>query len=138
MRVLRLIESICSICRLPFDTKTPVGFLIAMSMMIIMTSHATLIGACAVSLTCGSSLYVIAASKCVKKSLHSISRNAHSKKKRIHIFDQLTEFVEFHSRIKRLNQLHSLSALASFFALRCIVQASALLKKNLLDNISKF
>lgn len=91
--------------RLPFDLRNPLEFLIAVAIQLTMFSYAMLIGACTLSLAFGYYAISISESKCIKGSATAIARNSKLKGKRKHIFEQLIEFIEFHSHAKQLGSL---------------------------------
>lgn len=90
--------------RLPFNWQTPFGYLIAGAIQYVMLLHALMIGASAVSLAFGCYFYAIAMTKCIKGSLFSISQSIDSEtSNRTCIFEQIFEFIEFQSRVKKLS-----------------------------------
>lgn len=58
----------------------------------------------AVSLEIGCFLFMIALTKDIQRTLHSINENTKSKKKRTKISKQLIEFIKFHSILKQLSE----------------------------------
>lgn len=90
-------------CRFPFNLKTSVGFTVAIAIQFGGISYVALVGACALNMAVGGFLYAIAMAKCVKRSLLTINKKAHSKTHRNRIPDQLNEVLQFHSLAKQLS-----------------------------------
>lgn len=87
--------------RLPFDYKNPVGFLTSIAMQYIMFSYAMKIGTCVIALAIGFYLYLIAMQKCIKQNLAAIERHIQSKTEQKFIRNQLIEYIQFDSKVKR-------------------------------------
>lgn len=63
-----------------------------------------MVAASVISLAIGFSSYAIAASKCIKGSLSGISEHLEQARTNSRsAFDQLTEFIQFHSQVKQLS-----------------------------------
>lgn len=60
-------------------------------------------GGCVLVLAIGFYIFMIAMCKTIRGSLLAINRNLSIKLDRKRIFEQLVEFLEFHSRMKRLD-----------------------------------
>lgn len=71
-----------------------------------MISYALKIGTCIVALGIGSYLYFIAMSKCIKQNLFAVSQRCRleieSEAERKLIWNQIIEYIEFDSSVKRL------------------------------------
>lgn len=89
--------------RLPFNWRTPLGYLIASAIQYVMLLHASMIGANIVSLTFGCYFFAVAITKCFKCSLFAICQSTASETNRTCIWKQLLEFVEFQSRVEKLS-----------------------------------
>lgn len=92
-----------SLDRLPFDYKSPLGFLLAIAIQYTMLVYALLFGSCVVALGIGFFLYEMAASKCIKTTLFSINRNIHAETDAAQIMEQLIEFLQFDSQHEQLS-----------------------------------
>lgn len=91
--------------RFPFDSKTPIGFTIAIIIQFALISYGAMIGACFMNLQIGSFLYTVAMAKCLKSSLLSINKKAHCKARQALIPPQMIESLQFHSRLKQLSRI---------------------------------
>lgn len=71
----------------------------------IMLKYALKVAACILALSIGFYLYAMAMCKCIRQKLFAIGQNskASARIKHIRIWDQLIEFIEFHSRVKQLS-----------------------------------
>lgn len=90
-----------SVCRLPFNWRNPFGFLIAIAIHCTLFWHVTMIGACLVSFAIGCYCFAIATIKLVKVSLLSIGQRIGVKRKQTLNLNQLIEYIELHSYVKK-------------------------------------
>lgn len=83
-----------------------------------MFSYGLKIGACVIALGFGTYLYGISFSKCIKHNLFAINRSAQDETERNEIWNQLIEFIEFHSRAKQLRKFFSNKHFQLYFNLK--------------------
>lgn len=93
--------------RLPFDTKNPIGYFIAVFIQYIhvisvMVTVETLMIFCA-----GTSFMMFPLTKDIKNNLKTINHYAKYKKHRPKIIDQLSHFIKFHSKSIQLSEWKS-------------------------------
>lgn len=88
-------------CRLPFDWRDPVGFLIAMAIHCTLFWYEIMIAGCLISFAIGCYCFAIATIKLVRVSLLSISQRIGVKGKQKLNLDQLVEYIELHSYVKK-------------------------------------
>lgn len=75
-----------------------------MAYQYMILSYITMIGGGVLVLAIATFLYVMTMSKCIKACLFAIGRNTELKINRIHIVEQLIEFIQYHSRVKQLSK----------------------------------
>lgn len=93
--------------RLPFNWKSPILFLAAVTVKYIGTQYILIVDACAVSLAVGTFCYALASSKCLKGSLFKFNRNARAGTNLVSISEHLAEFIRFHSQVLQLSGMPS-------------------------------
>lgn len=98
-----------SMLRVPFNWKSPIGFLIAMTVQCTIITYMAMIGACVLAVAIGSYFYTMAASKCIKENLFTVTENCRDKSKRKLIRVQLIEFIDFHTQVKQLSNIFNIS-----------------------------
>lgn len=76
----------------------------AITLQYILASYGLMIGVCILALAIGTYLWVIAMTKCMKRILFAISQHADAEIDRSVLSEQLIEFIEYHSRVKRLSK----------------------------------
>lgn len=94
---------LCKSCRLPFDWKTPPGYLVAIAIQYTMISYAAIIGSSVTTFGIGTYLYVIASCECIKENLLSM-RMTNGNDANGESVEQLIEFIQFHSLVKQLRR----------------------------------
>lgn len=88
--------------RLPFDWKSPYGYLIAIAIQYVMGRYGYMIGASIFVLSIGAYLYGNSLSKGIKGSLFAFNRNVRAKTDQSILLEQVIEFLELHSNAKQL------------------------------------
>lgn len=91
------------ICRFPFDTKAPIGYLMAYIFQCIVFWLNFLFSLSLVCFGIASFLYGIALAKFLRINLHVINKNAKVKTNRLVAINALTEFFELQSAQKQLS-----------------------------------
>lgn len=91
------------IWRFPFDWKSSCGYLIAVGIQCAIMLYATMLGVCIIAFPVGSYLYVMAMVKCINKMLITINQLTKDHRKKYRIFQQLVEFIQFHTYVKQLS-----------------------------------
>lgn len=94
-------------CRLPFDWKNPIGYLIAVTLQYIIAIYAAIFMSCIVTLGFGAFLFAVAVNKISKQSLYTICKKAKHKTSQTHLLKRLHEFIHFYSSVKQLSVLKS-------------------------------
>lgn len=98
----RFWEDVFFLARFPFDWKNPLGFAIAIGVQHKTFTYLVYIGACVLALGFGCYSYLMAMAECIKQNLCAIRRNIRKSRQKKHLWEQLKEFIEFHSRAKQL------------------------------------
>lgn len=89
--------------RLPFDWKTPSGFLIALSIQSILSICVMVTLECLAIFGLGTCLMLFPLTKDMKNNLRTISHDARRKKNRSKIIKQFSQFIQFHSKLIQLS-----------------------------------
>lgn len=90
--------------RLPFDLKTPIGYLIAIVMLYYVLTFIYLFAAVVVSLEIGFYLLVMESIKDIKNSIGSINETAKLKRNQSQkIEEHLRDSIQFHTIVKGLS-----------------------------------
>lgn len=90
--------------RFPFDSKRPVGYMIAVILEYITFLYLLNIAAFCGSLETGCFMFMISFTNDIQRNLQSMNENTKSKRKqRTQTPRQLIDFVEFHSATKQLS-----------------------------------
>lgn len=90
-------------CRLPWNTKHPIGYIIANISEYTYAVYSFVLISGILSLAIGAHLCAIAMTKDIKSNLISIDKNTKPKKNRVKTFKRLCDFVKFHSTFKQLS-----------------------------------
>lgn len=92
-----------SIERLPFDWKTPKGYVISFIFQFILTINLLYSVLCLTILAIGTCLILISLAKDIQCYLNLIKMNARDKRNRRKISKKFTHFIRFHSNSKQLS-----------------------------------
>lgn len=90
--------------RFPFDTKNLIGYLVAIFIQYILLFNVMVSLKCLAIFGIGTCFMLFPLTKDIKNDLKAINRNARHKKKRLKTIDQLTQFVQFHSKLMQLSK----------------------------------
>lgn len=102
-------------CRMPFDLKTPIGYLMAFALTYVMLKHVYVFASAALSFEIGCYLWVMEFIKDIKNHTNSLNATAKSRRKRWQTMERLRDSIEFHSHIKQLSIRFFDSRLSSDF-----------------------
>lgn len=90
--------------RLPFDSKNPIGFVIALSLEVGTFYYLfNLLGFC-ITLEIGAFMFMLAATEDIQQNLHSINEYTGSKRRHQQLSKQLINFIDYHSTMKQLSK----------------------------------
>lgn len=90
--------------RFPIDTKTPVGYSVAVFAEYIIVGYEYLVIACTLALGSGAFWYAVSATKEFKRILYSVSDQAREKENRTNEMKMLiAEFIYSHGIVKQLS-----------------------------------
>lgn len=90
--------------RFPFETTTPIPYLFAMMVQYILVSNVMVTITCLALFGVGTCLMLFPLANDVKCSLRAIKHNAKLKRNRSKSVTQLSQFVEFHSKLIQLSK----------------------------------
>lgn len=79
-----------------------------MAVQYMLFAYLLYVAACVLVLAFGSFLYAMAMTKCIEENLFAIGKSTQAKVKQteqIELWEQLIEYIEFHSRAKQLSNL---------------------------------
>lgn len=93
-----------AIQRIPFNWNNPTGYLLASAMQYLMVTFVFYFVACSSTIAIAVYLFSINATNDIIDNLHSINKDAKSRRKRSNITIQISEFIEYHSILKQLSQ----------------------------------
>ena len=88
---------------MPFDFKTPIGYLIAFALQYITIKYLYMFGAAIVSFEISIYLLITALIEDVKRNISSINELVKSKEKRRQMSEKLRDLIQFHSNVKQLS-----------------------------------
>lgn len=88
--------------RLPFEWRTPFGYLIAYFIQFPCAYFQMLVAACSLNILIGSCRILMSFVKDIENDLYSFNKNTETKLNRAELKVQLNEFIEFHVKIKQL------------------------------------
>ena len=89
----------------PFDWKNPIGYLIAFAIQYISLGHLYILGAAVISLEIGCYLWMMELIEDIKNDINSINKTAKLRKNQTQMSKQLTDSIEFHSKVKQLSEI---------------------------------
>lgn len=90
-------------CRLPFDWKTPITYLMALAIMYVVLIHVYIFASAAISFEIGSYLWVVEFIEDIKHDTESINKIAKSRRNRWQTMQRLRDSIEFHCHIKQFS-----------------------------------
>lgn len=89
------------IWRLPFDTRSPIVYLIVVTYQFIVAVYTFLFMACVLSIGIGDYLFLLSATVDIKRNLRSINKCARAQKNQLNmVFKELTDVIQLHSKSK--------------------------------------
>lgn len=94
----------------PFDSKTPNGYLVAIIWQYVGTLILLRFLACLVPLALSFFIIAYTGTQDWKYDLHKLKKAAKNKQSHAEIFNQLTEFIRSHARVKQLSQISSVGS----------------------------
>lgn len=89
--------------RLPYDWKTPTGYLMALFIQYLMTIYPYQFIGCFLLLAFGAFMIANALVESLKHELHSIDQMASDKKSQKNMYKTLSEFIQAHASAKQLS-----------------------------------
>lgn len=91
--------------RFPFDWRNPIGYLVALTLQYTANVRFFKLVACLVATGLGAFSFELSMTTHVKTDLKLINESAKMKENRLSTLKRLSEFIEFHSRLKELSIL---------------------------------
>lgn len=88
--------------RLPFEWRTPFGYLIACSIQFPCVYFHMMVAACSLNFLIGSCRILMSFAKDIKNDLYFLNKNSETNLNRVQLKVKLSEFIEFHAKIKQL------------------------------------
>lgn len=102
---LLLTADVClKFSRYPFDLKHPIGYLIDVTIQYIIFLCVFVMTSCLLSMGLGVYfLFISFVEDIINNNLATINRSVETQENPIYIFEQFTEFIEFHSNVKQFS-----------------------------------
>lgn len=113
----KYVFEIVAILRIPFDWKTPIGYLTAVVYQYVMTRFSFVFIAGAVSIGISEFLFAVTVTDDIKCILESFNKDAKSKNTRLKTLQHLSNYIQIHSTLKQLScdSLINLSMIHNFY-----------------------
>lgn len=89
--------------RFPFDTKNPIGYLIATILQLVAMSHQACYIACFLALALGAFLFSSTLMEDVTGEINAINDDLRTKKSECHILQKFSALIQLHSDAKQLS-----------------------------------
>lgn len=89
--------------RLPFDTKNPIGFIVAGLIQYVFGISLMITIECLAIIVFGTYFMLFPLTKDIKRNLKMINFNAKRRKSRLKIGNRFSQFVQFHSKLLQLS-----------------------------------
>ena len=99
-----------SIQRTPFDSKNPIGFIIAITFQYITIAYGLHVIACVLSLGIGAFMFAMASTEEIKFALNTFNKVVNDQitpDNRLFILQQFAVFIHAHSIVKQLSELYN-------------------------------
>lgn len=94
-----------TIQRFPFDSKTPIGYMVSFVLEYLMLMYVSYAVACILSIGFGAYSFIIAMTEDIKINVNITNDDIKIKKNRSKIVEQISDFIEIHSNAKQLSEL---------------------------------
>lgn len=91
------------VSRIPFDWKTPFGYVIAVAIQFFIVVKTLQCDGCLLSIALAGFTWAMSIGRDLKRILSSINENLMNQQPRYQIQKQLIEFIDLHSRLKELS-----------------------------------